>query len=454
MSTGLREITDSEFDEALERILVPRLSSLLAGRGAGHCAKVVDIHASLAERLCRRLREALGNAAQVYVLGQPPAVAADLAISGSKLVRMRNTDAEGRQRIPLLVFVPPGAHVSAEDSFGAPTFEDAPIGDVYPELVGRLLVDVPGGLRGGIDDVFAVLDTNAIDYPTQAARQPERARYLLTLAANDYDPEAAGAAVFELGLIPDFTLFSDPAQVRSRVQRNADQVRTLSGADRTIRQRVIALHLTDGPFRARLADFLTRTGVEETRSWTRRIVVDPTNWTLAFNRWPLPDEQPTPVVTVKVGDLDLPAAGARSEHTDHPVLRSITGQPYLLAGAAGLTQFAVTFEVSPDPRQVRGLARFVVRLMSEDAGPTGVQTTVRVSATGKSSYQATLRKLRTAHLEQGWHYLQVLPVDSANNPLPTSGAEDFPTRNGGEPAAGHRLDESDRFYVICRRRHR
>lgn len=445
MSTGLREVTDSEFDEAIERVLVPRLTALLAARGPGHCVRVIDIHAPLAERLCRRLREAIGGGAQIHVLGQAPAVAADIAVSGTKLVELRNPDLQGRQRPPLLVFIPPGVHVSAEDSFGVATFEDAAVSDVYPDLVSRLLIGVPDELRSGVDDIFALLDATAAEHRAQPADLPERARYLLTLSANGYDREAAGAALFELGLIPDFALFADPVQVRTRVERNASQVRILSRPDRSVRQRVIALHLTDAEFRVRLADFLVRTGLEEPRAWMRRIVVDPANWSLAFQRWPLPEESPAPAITIEVGDLNLPSAGDRPDHADHPVLRTITGQPYLLAGTSGLTQLPVAFDVRPDPRHAAGLTRFAVRLMSEDAGPTGVQATVKVSTTGKSSYQVTLRKLRSAHLEQGWHYLHVLPLDAAKNPLPIASPGNG---TSGSSPAGHPLDESDRFYVV------
>ena len=457
-STGLREISDTDFDEALERVLVPRLSGLIANRGPGHCARVTDIPTSLAERLCRRLRDAAGSRAQIHVLGQPPVVAADVAVTSTKLVELRNPDAQGRQRPVLLVFIPPGMHVSAEDSFDVTTFEDVALGAVYPELVERLLASVPVELRHDIGEVFAVLDEAAggvgrvgvgSGRPAGAA---ERARYLLTVAANDHDRQAAGAALFELGLVPDFEVFTDPTNLRTKVERNAGRVRALSTPDRSVRQRVLALRLTDRAFRARLADFLVHTGLEEPRAWTRRIVVDQANWPLAFHRWPLPDEQPAPTVTIEVGELELPLAGSRREHTTHPVLASITGQPYLLAGPTGPAQLPVAFRVQPDPRGVSGLVRFAVRLVSEDAGPTGVQATVKVSTTARDPYKAVLKKLRVAHLEPGWHYLHVQALDANGVPLPSAtdqGRRPVGTAAGNTPPTGHPPEESDRFYVIA-----
>src|SRR5262249_61854879 len=48
------------------------------------------------------------------------------------------------------------------------------------------------------------------------------ARYLLTIKLNDYDRDAAGAALFELGLVPDFGLFTDLARASPRVRRNLE----------------------------------------------------------------------------------------------------------------------------------------------------------------------------------------------------------------------------------------
>ncbi|MEU4243449.1 hypothetical protein [Actinoplanes sp. NPDC026619] len=442
-STGLREITDADFDEALERVLVPRLSSLLAARGVGHCARVTDVPASLAERLCRRLREAVGDQAQVHVLGQPPTVTADVAVTSTKLVELRNPDAQDRLRPPLLVFLPPGVHVSAEDSFDVATFEDVTLGEVYPDLIAQLLVNMPDELRHDLLEMFAALDEHA----ARPAGAAERARYLLTVAANDYDRPAAGAALFELGLIPDFELFTDPATVHLRVQRNVAAVRTLNTADRSVRQRVIALRLTDSGFRSRLADFLTRTGLDDPRAWTRPIVVDHANWPLAFHRWPLPDEQPVQHVTIRIGELDLPLAGSQPQHAGHAVLGSVAGQPYLIAGGSGQTELAVTFRVEPDPRTVTGLVRFVVELVSEEAGPAGVQTTVKVSTTARDPYKAKLRKLRAANLEPGWHYVRVLPLDAAGVELPT--VERRGRRAEETEPGGHPPEESDRFYVVA-----
>jgi hypothetical protein len=282
MSTGLRELTADDIQIALERMLTPSLIHRLAARGPGHCARVVDMDAPLAVRLCERLRASATNGAQVYVLGDPPHVPAEVAVTSTKLVELRNPGAAGQQRPPLLVFVPPGTHASAEDSFGIATFEEVPLGDVYADLAARLLAELPADLRGAVTEILTTVEEAKWPHATSYAR----ARFLLTVQLNDNDPEAVGAALFELGLVPDFELLTDPALIRTRTGLNIGQVTILATPDRPERQRVLELGLTDDAFRARLAAFAAETGLDEPREWARRIVVDRGNWPLSFHRWP------------------------------------------------------------------------------------------------------------------------------------------------------------------------
>ena len=129
---------------------------------------------------------------------------AAVAVTSTKLVELRNPDEEGTLRPPLLVFVPPGTHASAEDSFGVATFEDVPLGDVYAELAARLLAELPADAaarRRRASSTYGRTRRSG-----RHATSYARARFLLTIQLNDNDPEAVGAAFFELGLVPDLEL--------------------------------------------------------------------------------------------------------------------------------------------------------------------------------------------------------------------------------------------------------
>jgi hypothetical protein len=438
-SIGLREVTDADLDQALELVLAPRLAERLSARGPGHCMRVNDFSGALSVMLTRSLRNALGGTVQVHVLGSPPQIPAEVAVTGTKLVELRNPAQDGALRPALLVFVPPASQASAEDSFGVATFEEVTIGDCYADLSRHLLAGIPQELRSALIELFGVLEDEVGPDGITGDGGVSQARFLLTVALNDNDPEAAGAALFELGLVPDFELFSNRTLVRTRVAQNFRQIQILGRPDGSVRQRVVDLRLRDQAFRAKLADLVFQTGLDDARSWTRRIVADPANWPLSFHRWPLPDAQPVQSVDLVMGDLALPRAEDSADHHRHPVLGSITGQPYLIIGSSGPAQLVAEFDVQPDPRQVPGLAKFVVQLISEDSGPTGVRATVAVSSTIRRAYRATLRKLRSAHLDPGWHYLRVLPLGRDNTPLPVAPSVGVTNRAA---------NESERFFAV------
>ena len=434
MSTGLRELAAGDIQVALERVLTPRLTSRLGRYQLGHCARIVDAETPLAVRLCERVRTAARNDAQVLVLGAPPEVPAEVAVTSTKLVELRNPDADGRQRPPLLVFVPPGTHASAEDSFGVATFEEVALGDVYGELADRLLAELPAELRRGVAEILETVDEAKWPYATSYAR----ARFLLTIQVNDNDPEVVGAALFELGLVPDLELYTDPDLLRTRIGLNIQQMEILNAPDRPRRQRVLELGLTDPAFRARLAAFVADVPLDNPREWTRRIVVDRVNWPLSFHRWPLRDTTRAETVRITVDELSLPRVGEQPEHATNPLLANLVGQYFLVAGQQGPNQLPVGFDVQPDPRGIPGLTRFTAQIISEDSGPTGVVASVKPSATGRAAHKITFRKLRGASLEPGWHYIQVLPQDEDGIALPVE-------RSGMEEHPGN---ESERFFVV------
>lgn len=453
MKRGLVEITETDWRRALEHIALPGLADLLRTREAGHCMRVGGLDAELAARLTRGLRQAVPDA-QVHVLAAGPADGGDTSITSTKLVELRNPDAYGRLRPVLLVFVPPGTKASAEDSFSVATFEEISLQEVYARLRRNLLKGVPEALRTSVERLLA----ETSDVSDRAA-----ARYLLTLRENQHDPQAAGAALHLLGLIPDFQLFSDPSLLVTKIQRNRRTVEKLTDGPATDRQRVLALGLPRNSeehqrFLRRLVDFAAHTGLTDPQHWCRAIAADPDNWPLAFHHWPQENDPADQTVRIEVDDLTaLPKAGENAEdQRNHPALDRLFGQPYLLPG--GLSSLPVTFSVDRDQRGVTGLKRFKVEICAETgdepgdedsgdvgtalASPTGLTVTVPAGPRNKPQYKASikLRKgRRTPDWEEGWHFVRVTPLDGNDDPMPAAGS--------GQ-TTGRRPYESDRFYVV------
>ncbi|KUO11914.1 hypothetical protein AQJ58_12225 [Streptomyces sp. DSM 15324] len=453
MKRGLAEITETDWRRALEHVALPGLADLLRTREAGHCMRVGGLDAELAARLTRGLRQAVPDA-QVHVLAADPADGADTSITSTKLVELRNPDEHGRLRPVLLVFVPPGTKASAEDSFSVATFEEVSLHEVHARLRRSLLKEVPEPLRTSVERLLA----ETADTSDRAA-----ARYLLTLRENQHDPQAAGAAIHLLGLIPDFQLFADPSLLVTKIQRNRRTVEKLTDGPATDRQRVLALGLPRNSeehqrFLRRLVDFAAHTGLTDPGHWCRAIAADPDNWPLAFHHWPQENDPADQTVRIEVDDLTaLPKAGENVEdQRNHPALDRLFGQPYLLPG--GLSSLPVTFSVDRDQRGVTGLKRFKVEICAEtgeepgdedgsDAGtavasPTGLTVTVPAGPRNKPQYKASikLRKGRRApDWEEGWHFVRVTPLDGNDDPMPAAGS--------GQ-TVGRRPYESDRFYVV------
>ncbi len=145
MSAGFQELSTSQLTNELENVAVPVLVEQLRTRVAGHCMRVSDLDAELMVRLCARLRAELPNTTVVVLTDGKVTIPAELAVSSTKLVELRNPHSDGALRPPLLVFVPSEVRASAEDSFGVATFEEVSVTGLYEALIQRLARRDPSG---------------------------------------------------------------------------------------------------------------------------------------------------------------------------------------------------------------------------------------------------------------------------------------------------------------------
>ena len=359
MTKGLRDLNQNDFNAALEAVLLPDLIDLISKRSAGHCMRVTDLDRDLMLRLCGALRSR-SNGATVVILADDAlrAQAPDFAVSSTKLVELRNPLPNDELRPPLLVFVPNDLRVSAEDSFGVATFEDVSVGQVYQKLAQALNAELPVPIRVAIEVALSSLEGEKWPYADSAAI----ARFLLTGKLNDFDPPAIGAALFELGLVPDFDWLADPERAPARLNRNLECMRTITWSNRTERARALELGLDDPSFCKRLGDYFAAVSVASPRDWTRRIVQEPQNWPLAFNRWLFEDGGIDPDA-IYIGNVELPDVAVVADDNADPKLAELIGQRVLPVAKNGQKKFSVTFRVEPVPSKVQGLSRFVAEVV-------------------------------------------------------------------------------------------
>ena len=447
MSQGLRELQAYDIAAELEKVLVPSLAEWLRGRELGHCMRVSDLELELMVRLCGRLRTEVPTA-NVVVLrnGHGAGTPEDLSVTSTKLVELRNPRADGTQRPPLMVFVPNDSRAAAEDSFGVATFEEVTIGDVYAQLSEQLIRELPAAIRGALVEGLRRLSDTETPWPY--ADSVSVVRFLLTGKVNGGDPEAYGGALYEIGLVPDFDLLQAPTKTPQRLARNRDCVEKLTWSPKSERGRVLDLGLSQRAFRNQLGTFLADAGLEEPRSWTRRIVMDRSLWPLAFSRWEFEDGGQEPE-SIFVGEIttDLPKV---VEDEEDEKLSQLIGQQILPLGNGGLKKFSVGFRVDPHPRRVQGLAKFVLQVISKEHGPIGL---VRSKAAWKTSSQRTavnFNKLSKVDWEEGWHFVRVLPqtVDGDLIPLVDEAGSPLHWAPGDNHEAAIHSNESDLFYVL------
>jgi DNA phosphorothioation-dependent restriction protein DptH len=464
MTQGLRELHRRDLAAELETVLFPRLASLLRQRAHGHCMSLTDLDMDLARRLVGRLRAEVSES-QVVVLGNGhPPVDDDYVVSSTKLVELRNPYPDNRLRPPLLVFVPNNLHVAAEDSFGEATFETIEVDDVYIALRAQLLAELPSGLRAAVDACLVQLTQ---EQPWSFAGVVQQVRYLLTIKLNDFDADAAGAALFELGLVPDFELYSQPTSVPSRVRRNRKAVGTLTWSDRTERGRVLALELDPKrarAFRKRLGNYLAGVGLEDPHVWTRKLVRDRNLWDLTFDKWPFEGDGAEPeAIHVHTVTTTLPEV---SEETEDPKLEPLIGQQVLVLGKGGTKSFSARFYVAPHPSKVQGLAKFVAQVISKEHGPVGLirsktvwkgsklEATVNFNNVQKAWAKALGKKGQIDDelaLElEGWHYVRVLAQTEEGDlvPLVDEHGQPVPWIRADNDDPKDRPHESDLFYVV------
>lgn len=447
MSQGLRELTNNELNAALESVLLPRLSQLLGARDLGHCMRVTDLDRELMIRLAGGLRAAVPSV-NVVVLADDSlrAMAPDLAVSSTKLVELRNPLPNDELRPPLLVFVPNDLRASAEDSFGVATFEEIAIDGAYAELNAQLITQVPANLRVAIEASLSELRRR--DARWRYADDAAVARYLLTCQVNGFDPDAMGAALFELALVPDFELFQQVERAPARVARNRECVERITWSTKTERVRALELGLLDPVFCKQLGEFFSRVGVDNPREWTRAIVRDRADWPLAFNKWVFEDGGVNPDA-IYIGDVLLPDLPVVKDDNDDPRLAELIGHKVLPISKTGLKKFSVSFRVNPVPSKVEGLSRFVAEVVSRDNGPTGLRRRKAAWAKGTDSGAIAFSSIGKIDWEEGWHYVRVYAETDDGNRIPLSDGEGNPIRFNSDASETHASpNESDLFYVV------
>ncbi len=367
----------------------------------------------------------------VFILGSHDQEDLPDRVSSTKLVELRNPDANGELRLPLLVFIPTSLRTSAEDSFGVATFEELAFTNIYEDLIDSLLDRLPATLIGHVRDLFGILSEEEWLFADDVCR----ARYLLTALENGIDGETLGASLYELTLIPDFKLFADPGMINGKIRRNLSSVRNMMISHKSMRGRIADLGLSDKALESRLFTYFEKYDIQEPEVWTHPIAIDKSWWSISFDKWAFQEELSLDKVLLTVLETDLPVV--KEDETDDQ-LSGLIGQQLLVPNDR--RKMKVAFDVNPHPGKVSGLDHFTVQIVSQTDGPVGKSKKVKAWTPKRTKATVSLLKLNKIEFEEGWHFIRVLPWTADGDPIPLE------TDSTGDSAM--RSHESEPFYVL------
>ena len=430
MSNAFTKLSLDKLNAAVAGLLCPRIEAILGDRGPGHCMRVSDLDDDVMESVCKELRRAIPNG-NIFILGSHSQEAQPYRVTSTKLVELRNPDANGELRQPLLVFIPTSLRTSAEDSFGVATFEDLTFTTIYADLIDSLLDRLPTTLVGYVRDIFEILS----EEDWGIADDVSRVRYLLTALENGIDGETLGASLYELTLIPDFKLFADPGMVNGKIRRNLDSVLNLMTSHKSVRGRITNLGLSDKALESRLFTYFEKYDIQEPESWTHPIATNSSWWIISFDKWKFQQDLSMDKVLLTLLETDLPVV--RQDETDDQ-LSGLIGQQVLVPNDR--RKMNVVFEVNPHPSKVSALDHFTVQIVSQNDGPVGKSKKVKAWTTNRLQCTTSLAKLNKIEFEEGWHFIRVLPWTADGDPIPLKADSDS--------ESAKRTYESEPFYVL------
>jgi len=341
LSVTLQPIVSSALDALVANECLPVVQKALSRAGSFHRLRVTDLPSTVIHLLCVALQD---NALWVVRSLTNNSTVQPYEASATKLIELRNSEER-----PLLVFLPTGLRTAAEDSLDIATFQEIQLNAIPDKVVASLIAKLPDPIRHPINEALKLLRERRFIQDEDVV-----ARYLLTVLNNGGTPEAAGGALFVLGLIPDFGLFSR-AQMVQWLTRNEKAVDTLQELRHPLQERISQLRLQPGTIQPRLFSYLRDRMVGIESIWMADIALKSVCHDLSFDQWPFEDSGNTDEVRLMLDSLALPkqTPDKFSETVSLPVLDLDTN-----------TTLKVSFRSIPTPSDVEAWKTYRIQILS------------------------------------------------------------------------------------------
>lgn len=386
--------------EALSEQLAPRLREVLESAGPGHRLRVTTLPEPVMERLAHALDDARWL---VRVLNEQPSK--PFEATAATIIRLRD-----HAEAPVLVFFPPGPRTASEDSLDIATFTELSLASMAQSLSDVLVDRLVEPLRGEVREVLRHLaEVRQIRYPD------EQVSYLLTVLKNGGSPQAAGAAIYCFGLVPDFDLFTrGTTNTLNWLSRNRQKCDKLSDLNQPLQKRLLALGLKPDTLQQVLFHFFRLRHTEEPRAWGQQIACDAGNRHLAFDRWEFSDAESDGELRLILDPLNLPR-----QHADE--VSGADRMPVL--NVTGKDPLKLAFRSVPNPSQAPSWKHWRVQILAiGDGGATVAweSNSYPKPAGGRlAKVRRSIKMKDLEELDEGTYFLRVDAYDAEGTLLTT-----------------------------------
>jgi DNA phosphorothioation-dependent restriction protein DptH len=419
----LQAIDSSALDNLVADECLPLLQNALQSAGAFHRLRVTDLPSSVIHRLCESLQEsdrwvvrALNDSNPTYPYES----------TATKLIELRNTLEQ-----PLLVFLPTGLRTAAEDSLDIATFQQIKLSTIPDRITKKLIQHLPESIQAPTTELIRTLRERQVFQDEDLI-----VRYLLTVLNNGATPEAAGGALFALGLIPDFELFSRTDHISKWLSRNIKAVEGLEDLRRPTQERISQLPLEPNSIQPQLFAYLRSHTVGISRDWMADIALQ-TEWrSLSLDQWTFEDRNNTDEVRLVLDPLALPKQSPDQfgETISLPVLDFDSN-----------TNLKVAFRSIPSPEDVDAWKTYRIQILdaTEDASTIRWESNNFQKPAKKSKVNRTIKgtDLKNA-LTEGTYFMRI-EAFGADGAILTKSVELDKTQLNGR-----RENESENFLVV------
>lgn len=421
--TTIVPVAPSDQHEALSAQLAPRLREVLENAGPGHRLRVTTLPEPVMERLAHALDDPRWL---VRVLNEQPSK--PFEATAATIIRLRD-----HAEAPVLVFFPPGPRTASEDSLDIATFTELSLASMAQNLADVLVDRLAEPLRGEVREVLRHLaEVRQIRHPD------EQVSYLLTVLKNRGTPEAAGAAIYCFGLVPDFDLFTrGSTNTLNWLSRNRQKCDKLSDLNQPLQKRLLALGLKADTLQQALFQFFRMRHTEEPRIWGQQIACDAGNRHLSFDRWEFSDVESDGELRLILDPLNLPRQQADEvSGADRMPVLNVTGKDPL----------KVVFRSVPNPSQAPSWKHWRVQVLAiGDGGATVAWESNSYPKPAGGRHAKVRRSIKMKDLEgldEGTYFLRVDAYDGEGTLLTT------PRRIDPRDENSRAENESEPFLVV------